>query len=135
MYHVIVIYVVHNRQIISPGVFCIFFQNFDFLGCYRGKRLNKSRRWQKILSVGHTPYVRTIYDMIVIYGTHVYIYGTHVYNDRCVHMYFSFFKILSFWVIRGVKGQKMVQNDKKLCWSCSISQESYTMIVIFGSRL
>ena len=35
-----------------------------------------------------------------------------------------FFKILIFWVI-GVKGQKMAQNDRKLCLSHSISQEAY----------
>ena len=29
--------------------------------------------------------------------------------------FFHFFKILIFWVVRGIKRQKMVQNDKKLC--------------------
>ena len=29
-----------------------------------------------------------------------------------------FFKILIFRVVRGVKGQKMAQNDKKLCQLC-----------------
>ena len=37
----------------------------------------------------------------------------------------SFFKILIFWGVSGVKGQKIVQNDKKICLSCSISQEPY----------
>ena len=36
-----------------------------------------------------------------------------------------FVKILGFWVVRGVKGQKTVQNDKKLCLLHSISQEPY----------
>ena len=36
-----------------------------------------------------------------------------------------FVKILFFWVVRGVKGQKTVQNDKKLCLLHSISQEPY----------
>ena len=39
--------------------------------------------------------------------------------------FFHFFKILIFWIVRGVKGQKTVQNDKKLCLSGSISQEPY----------
>ena len=39
--------------------------------------------------------------------------------------FFSVFKFLIFWVVRGVKGQKMVQNDKTFCLSCSISQEPY----------
>ena len=34
----------------------------------------------------------------------------------CPDAFFQFFKILIFWVVRGVKGQKTVQNDKKsLC--------------------
>ena len=41
-------------------------------------------------------------------------------------MFFPIFlKILIFWVYRWVKGQKMVQNDKKLCLLHSISQEPY----------
>ena len=47
-------------------------------------------------------------------------------------VFFHFFKVLIFWVVRGifwfvrgVKGQKMVQNDKKLCRLRSISQKQY----------
>ena len=54
----------------------------------------------------------------------IVIYVAHVLNDnntsRC---YFHVLKILIFWVHRGVKGQKMVQNDKKFCLSRSISSE------------
>ena len=53
--------------------------------------------------------------------------------------FFIFFNILIFWAVRkgmggggwgwgggrGVKGQKTIQNDKKFCWSRSISQELY----------
>ena len=39
--------------------------------------------------------------------------------------FFHFFKILIFWVVRGVKGQKMVQNKRKFCLSQSISQQLY----------
>ena len=35
------------------------------------------------------------------------------------------FKILIFRVVRGLKGQKMAQNDKKFCLSHSVSQELY----------
>ena len=45
--------------------------------------------------------------------------------------YFIFFKILVFWVHWGVKGQKTVQNDKKFCLSCSISQEPYIIWLSF----
>ena len=35
------------------------------------------------------------------------------------------FKISIFWVVRGLKGQKMTQSDKKFCLSHSVSQEPY----------
>ena len=44
--------------------------------------------------------------------------------------FLNFFKILVFWVVKGVKGQKMVQNDKKSL-SCSISQEPYIIWLSF----
>ena len=40
-------------------------------------------------------------------------------------LFFHFFKISIFRVFRGIKGQKMVQNDIKLSLSCSIYQEPY----------
>ena len=46
-------------------------------------------------------------------------------------VFFIFFKILIFWIHRGVKGQKTVQNDKKLCLSRSISQEPYIIWLSF----
>ena len=42
-----------------------------------------------------------------------------------------FFKILIFWVARGVKGQKAVRNDKKFCPLDSISQEPYMIRLSF----
>ena len=36
-----------------------------------------------------------------------------------------FFGFLIFWVVSGVKGQKMVQNKKRICLSPCISPESY----------
>ena len=40
-------------------------------------------------------------------------------------LFLQVFKILIFWVVSGVKGQKTVQNDKKICPSFLISQEPY----------
>ena len=40
-----------------------------------------------------------------------------------IFFFFIFFKILIFQVVRRVKGQKMAQNDKKLCLSCLIFQK------------
>ena len=45
---------------------------------------------------------RTMHHMIVIYDTH----------DNVPRLLFHFFKILIFWVVRGVKTQKTVQNEK-----------------------
>ena len=42
-----------------------------------------------------------------------------------------FSKILIFWVHRGIKEKKMVQNYKKLCLLCSISQELYIIWLSF----
>ena len=41
------------------------------------------------------------------------------------------FKILIFWVFRGLKGQKVAQNDKKFCLSDSVSQELYIIWLWF----
>ena len=59
--------------------------------------------------------------------------------SRCVKWYiskcfFHFFKILIFWVVSGVKVQKMVPNDKKFCLSLQ-SQESYIIWLSFVVHL
>ena len=46
-------------------------------------------------------------------------------------VFFSFFKILILWVLKRVRGQKIVQNDKKFRLSHSISQEPYIMWLSF----
>ena len=43
----------------------------------------------------------------------------------------GFFLILIFWVVRGVKEQKMVQNNKNICLSYFISQEPYIIWLPF----
>ena len=51
----------------------------------------------------------------------------HMCNRIISLVFFVFFysKFLFFGVNSGVKGQKMAQNDKKLCLSYSIYQEAY----------
>ena len=44
-----------------------------------------------------------------------------VSQEQC-SKFFYFFKILIFWVVMGVNGQRMVQNDKKTCLWCFMSQ-------------
>ena len=60
----------------------------------------------------------------------IFIYGTYVCIKGYLLAFFSFFfKILIFrtviWVGVVVKGQKMVQNNKKFCLSHYVSQEPY----------
>ena len=43
----------------------------------------------------------------------------------CPGVFLHFFQVLIFGVNSGVKGQKMAENDIKLCLSYSISQEAY----------
>ena len=101
---------------ISPVIFSIFW-NFDFLGCYGGIRAKNSPKWQTILFF--MPHIsETINHMIVINGT-------LVWNDNNSTHFFYFFKILIFQVVWGIKGLKMIQNDKKFCLTCSMSQEPY----------
>ena len=44
---------------------------------------------------------------------------------------FHFFKILIFWVVKGVKEQKMAENDKQFCLLYSISHEPYIIWLSF----
>ena len=46
-----------------------------------------------------------------------------------------FFKILIFWVVSGVKVQKISQKDKKFCLSCLAYQEPYRAIVIYDTKV
>ena len=80
----------------------------------------------KILLIAHLSILLsgTIHHMTVIYGR-------HLQNDNIFRCFFHFFKILIFWAYRGVKGQKMVQNDKTFCLLCSISQEPYIIWLSF----
>ena len=55
----------------------------------------------------------------------IMIFGTLVQNDGTSWRFFHFFKILILGVFSGAKVLKMVQNDKKLCLSRSISQGPY----------
>ena len=36
-------------------------------------------------------------------------------DDNISMIFFQFFKLLIFWVVSGVKGQRMIQNDKTFC--------------------
>ena len=90
---------------------------FWFFGCYGGKRAKNSPKLQKVLSVA-LHFSGIIHHILVIYDT-------LVWNNDISRHFFHFFSILIFWVVRGVKGEKIVQDEKKLCLLHSISQETY----------
>ena len=97
------------KMIISPGILFIF-SKFWFFGLLGGKRVKNGPKWQKNLSVV-LDISGTIHHMSVIYGT-------HVQNDNISRYCFHFFKILTFWVHRGLKEQKMSRMTKDyVCFS------------------
>ena len=56
----------------------------------------------------------------IIWLSFIFVYYQMIISSG---IFSIFLKIFIFWVHRGVKGQKTVRNDKKLCLLCSISQE------------
>ena len=114
------------KMIISPGVFFSFwkFWFFRFSGGWKCKKLCKMTK----SFVCHAPYLsnHTSYDCHMVHLCKVII---------SPGFFFIFFKILIFQVVKGVKGQKMVQNDKKLCPSGFISQELYIIWLSFMAHL
>ena len=112
-----------------------FFSHFSQILIFRvnsgvkgQKKKKKKKRAQKYKNSVMLHISGTIHHMIIIYGT-------LMENDNISRSFFLFFKILIFWVVRGVKGQKMAQNEKKLCLSCSISQEPYIIWFSFMVHL
>ena len=54
------------------------------------------------------------------------------YSGTC---FFHFFNITIFWVVSGVKGEKMAENNKKICVVLHILGAIYHMIVICGTQV
>ena len=109
-------------MIISPGLFFIF-SKFWFLGLLGGKRAKSDPNWQKILSVdsiSQEPYIIWLSFMVHICKM-IISSGT----------FFIFSKFWFFGSIVGVKGQKTVQNGKKLCMLCFTSQEPHFIWLSF----
>ena len=65
----------------------------------------------------------------------VMIFGTLVSNDDISRLCFLFFKILIFWVVSGLKGQKTIQNDKILSIMLHISGNIDHTIVIYSTHV
>ena len=70
----------------------------------------------------------SLYDIDVIYVT-------HVKNDNISWPFFRFFKIVIFWLVRGVKWQKAVQSDKNYVPRALYLRNKHHMIVIYGAHV
>ena len=130
------------KMIISPGISFIL-SEFWFLLVSGVKGQKNGPKWQKILSVTLdisgtindkkiccAPYLRnhTSYDC--------HLWYTFVKWQHFPCIFFHSYKIL-MRIIRGVKGQKMAQNDNSVCLTSTLHHRStlHHMIVIFGTRV
>ena len=109
------------KMVISTGVFFIFkiFWLFGLIGgggLRVGKRAKNSAKWKWKLHPSHAISQEQygIWSWFVVHFCKMIFWS-----------FFHFLKILTFPSFSGVKGQKMAQNNKKFCLSCSISQEPY----------
>ena len=113
------------KMILSPGVFFNF--KIFIVQVVRGLKGQKMAQNDKKISVCCTLYFRNH----ISYDLHLWY--TFMYK-RIISpgIFFIFFKILIFKIIRGeVKGQKMAQSDKIFCLSHSEFQEPYIIWLWF----
>ena len=76
----------------------------------------------------HTPYLR---NSIAYDHDSWYICVKRFYLQACFH----FFEIFIFGDLRGIKGQKIFQNDKKLSVAHDISGTIHHIIVIHATQV
>ena len=116
------------KMIISPGVFFIFFKImiFSVVRRVKGQKMNQNdKKFYPSCLISQEPCI--IWMSFMVHLCKMII-------SRGV--FFIFFKIMIFWVIRWVKGQKMNQNDKKiLSVMLDISGTIHHMIVIYGTHV
>ena len=87
--------------------FFSFFQNFGFSGCswgIRKKMAQNDKKFSQSCPISQDPFI--IWLSFVVRKCKII---------KSPGLFFIFFKIMIFWVVRRVKGQKMAQNGKKLC--------------------
>ena len=93
------------KMIISPWAFSIF-SKFWFgrlLGCVKGQKIAQNDKTFCLLcSISQEPYI--IWLSFVVHKCKMISPGI-----------FYYFKVLIFWVVRRVSGQKMTKNDQKIC--------------------
>ena len=100
----------------SPDVFFIFFK-FWFSELLVGKRAKMAQNDKKLCLSSRMS--GTVLHMIVVFGTHAKWWYLQHFLIFLQNFYF-------FFIFKGVKGQKMAQNDKTFCLWCLISQELHT---------
>ena len=110
------------KVIISQGVFFIF-SKFWFSGLLQEW---KCKKWPKMTkdSVCCVPHLRNYTS----YNCHLWY--TYV-KDNISKYFFHFFKISIFLVVRDVRLQKLVQNNKNLSAALHISGTVHHMIAIY----
>ena len=107
-------------------MFFWFFQNFDIFGCYilawGGVKGQKMVQNDKTICLSCS----TFQEQYIWFSFMVFMCKTIISSGL-------FFSLSKFWFFRltEVKWQKTVQNDKKFCPSCFISQEPYLVWLSF----
>ena len=87
-------------------VFFSVFSKFWFFGLLGGKSTKMVQKLCLPHFISQEPYIIWFSFMLHI---------CKMIIPPGIFFYFHFFKTLIFWVVSGVKGQKIVQNDKKFC--------------------
>ena len=93
------------KMMISPCIFS-FYKIFIFWGCYRGKREKHCPKWKTTITSVTCHYLKKVctaydHDSWYTYVKWWYLQG-----------FFHFFEIFIFQAFRGIKGQKVVGNEK-----------------------
>ena len=101
--------------IISPNFFFIFLK-FWFFGLLEGgrqKTVQNDKFWLSWFMI----------DRVRNYKSYDYYLWCMCVKWYIFRHFFLFFKSLIFWVVRGVKEEEIIQNNKKFCLLCSTYQE------------
>ena len=110
-----------SKMIISSGV--LYFSKILIFWVHRGvkgqKMVQNDKNFCLLRPISQEPYIIWLSSMVQMCKLII-----------CTDVFFNF-KILIFRVVRGLKGQKMAQNDKKICVSHSASQEPYIIWLWF----
>ena len=129
-------FMVHMYKMISPGAFLFFFSNFQFFMLTNLLRklmdwflYNNGLRHERVEGVKGQKMVQNDKKCVCC---DPYLMNCASWLSFIVHMC----KMIStgaFFIfgVRVDKGHKMVQNDKKSCLLCSISQEPYFIWLSF----